>query len=435
MIEDQNFNHDSQGDDFELNADVEYQTWKKSAPYYYETLVSHLLEWPTLTCQFMPTSEEISEGGFMTQKIIIGTNSCENETNYLMIFNTRIPSSQAEQLSGQNNSSFSKSLEIGLKPEFTCFEIDKKIAHPGEVIKARCAYGASNLIATKAINGNVYLFDSSKLPSSPRDGEYYPQLILTGNTAQGFPLDWRNTKELQLISGDNDGNICLWDLEKSSIKCNSNSDATKDNINGIRNQKNIKVPYLMKFENNGKTVNEVKFHRIHSNIFSCASEDSTISFWDLRSGVDPFIKVIAHHSEVFSLDFSYSDEFLLLSGAADGLIKLWDIRKMVLPIHSFENHKDQVLRVEWNPLNESLFASSSDDKSVNIWDCSKIGNDKESENHLEGSPGLLFKHRGHKGRVDDICWNPAREFGILSADSSNLLQLWEMDDEIYYEDI
>ena len=32
----------------------EYKTWKKNAPFLYDTLLSNALEWPTLTTQWLP---------------------------------------------------------------------------------------------------------------------------------------------------------------------------------------------------------------------------------------------------------------------------------------------------------------------------------------------------------------------------------------------
>lgn len=32
----------------------EYKIWKKNAPFFYDTLYSHALTWPTLTCEWMP---------------------------------------------------------------------------------------------------------------------------------------------------------------------------------------------------------------------------------------------------------------------------------------------------------------------------------------------------------------------------------------------
>jgi histone-binding protein RBBP4 len=35
----------------------EYKIWKKNAPFFYDTLYSHALTWPTLTCEWMPTRD------------------------------------------------------------------------------------------------------------------------------------------------------------------------------------------------------------------------------------------------------------------------------------------------------------------------------------------------------------------------------------------
>lgn len=100
---------------------------------------------------------------------------------------------------------------------------------------------------------------------------------------------------------------------------------------------------MLKIDSNCKSVNDIKFHRKNTNYFASVSEDSMVSFWDLRKGKEPFIKLIAHPNEVFSIDFSFNDEFLFLTGAADGIIKLWDMRKMTNSIHDFEGHTDKVL--------------------------------------------------------------------------------------------
>ena len=36
----------------------EYKIWKKNSPYFYDTLYSHALTWPTLTCEWMPNNDK-----------------------------------------------------------------------------------------------------------------------------------------------------------------------------------------------------------------------------------------------------------------------------------------------------------------------------------------------------------------------------------------
>lgn len=35
----------------------EYKVWKKNAPYLYDLVVTHALEWPSLTVQWLPDIE------------------------------------------------------------------------------------------------------------------------------------------------------------------------------------------------------------------------------------------------------------------------------------------------------------------------------------------------------------------------------------------
>lgn len=422
-------------EDIEGNSDEDYQIWKKNAPLLYDTLVSHLLEWPSLTVQYLPTIDDTDNFNFMTQKLIIGTNAEPEEQNYLMILKCRIPNMKGKTELDKQDFSISRPSESLLKAGFNCIEIETKIAHPGEINRARCAYGAYNLIATKSVNGNVLLFDYTKHPPNPKDIDYCPQMILAGHEAQGFALDWKYSKELQLISGDNDGVICFWDLEKAyADRLSDQADPAYRN-HDISEPKDLKLMCHRKFENEKNAINEIKFHRINTSIFAHASEDGCLVFRDLRTEGQPFAMTEAHSEEAFTLDFGYKDEFLLLSGGSDGLVKLWDMRNLSKSVHYFERHNGKVLRVEWNPNNEALFASSGDDKCVNIWDCARIGNDVVTEDHPDGPPELLFKHKGHQDQVEDICWNPNNPLGIASTDAAGFLQVWEMDDDIYYDDL
>lgn len=41
----------------EKTINEEYKIWKKNAPYLYDLVVTHALEWPTLTVQWFPDVE------------------------------------------------------------------------------------------------------------------------------------------------------------------------------------------------------------------------------------------------------------------------------------------------------------------------------------------------------------------------------------------
>jgi histone-binding protein RBBP4 len=62
-----------------------YKSWKKNSPLLYDTLVTHVLDWPTLTTQFLPINQADSDGFFDTFKLVLGTQTDGVIPNYLMI--------------------------------------------------------------------------------------------------------------------------------------------------------------------------------------------------------------------------------------------------------------------------------------------------------------------------------------------------------------
>lgn len=69
------------------------------------------------------------------------------------------------------------------------------------------------IIATKTISAEVYVFDYSKHPSKPPlDGACSPDLRLRGHSTEGYGLSWSKFKQGHLLSGSDDAQICLWDI-------------------------------------------------------------------------------------------------------------------------------------------------------------------------------------------------------------------------------
>jgi len=69
------------------------------------------------------------------------------------------------------------------------------------------------IIATKTVSAEVYVFDYSKHPSKPpQDGGCNPDLRLRGHNTEGYGLSWSPFKHGHLLSGSDDAQICLWDI-------------------------------------------------------------------------------------------------------------------------------------------------------------------------------------------------------------------------------
>lgn len=74
----------------------EYKIWKKNTPFLYDLVITHALEWPSLTVEWLPDREEPPGKDYSVQKMILGTHTSENEPNYLMLAQVQLPLDDSE---------------------------------------------------------------------------------------------------------------------------------------------------------------------------------------------------------------------------------------------------------------------------------------------------------------------------------------------------
>ena len=63
----------------------EYKIWKKNAPFQYDLVITHNLEWPSSTIQWLPIFEVGEDPDYKVHKLVLGTHSNMSEPNYMMI--------------------------------------------------------------------------------------------------------------------------------------------------------------------------------------------------------------------------------------------------------------------------------------------------------------------------------------------------------------
>ena len=68
----------------------EYKIWKKNTPFLYDLVVTHALEWPSLTVQWLPDRVGPPGKDYSVQKLILGTHTSEGEQNYLMLAEVQV---------------------------------------------------------------------------------------------------------------------------------------------------------------------------------------------------------------------------------------------------------------------------------------------------------------------------------------------------------
>jgi histone-binding protein RBBP4 len=147
----------------------------------------------------------------------------------------------------------------------------------------------------------------------------------------------------------------------------------------------------------------------------------------------PHSSIEAHMQEIMSVDCSPFDPNLLVTGSADRSVAVWDIRNIKCKLFSLRHHKEEVNQVKFSPMHGNLLASSSADRRVNIWDLSRIDKPQSEEDKKDGPPELLFVHGGHTAKVSDISWNHNERLMMASCAEDNIVQIWQIAYEIYYD--
>jgi histone-binding protein RBBP4 len=148
----------------------------------------------------------------------------------------------------------------------------------------------------------------------------------------------------------------------------------------------------------------------------------------------PSHSIQAHDAEVNCLSFNPFSEFLLATGSADQTVALWDLRNLKQKVHSFEGHREQIFSVSWAPFVETVMASCSADRRINVWDLQKIGAEQAPEDAADGPPELLFVHGGHTDKISDFSWNPNDDWVVASVADNNVLQIWQIAENIYSDE-
>lgn len=463
----------------------EYKIWKKNTPYLYDFVMTHGLEWPSLTIQWLPTVKTLNEGSKVgavggasksvaeQHEFLAGTHTT-GEMNYLMVGSVNLPREDAVidnrtgkeehwnedeaklvEAEGDEEGPHSKKQktenaatssttattvannyneeknELGGHSSTSAglvgkIEIRMKIPHDGEVNRARYMPQNHFVVATRGPSPEIYVWDLSKHSSFPAEGATpSPQVICRGHTGEGYGLAWCGVGEEKgrgkLVTGSEDRTVRIWDVNA----------ALKEGKNGSV------VHPMATLEYHTDTVEDVDWHNRDINMVGSCGDDQMICLWDVREGnwkKPVHVVEKAHDGDVNSLEFHPTNEFLVASGGSDKVVKLWDMRNLKSPLQTFSGHTDQVYSVHWSPFNESILASCSADRRIALWDLSRIGAEQSPEDAEDGPPELLFLHGGHTSKVSDFAWNENYEWCLASISEDNVLQVWSPAEDVYCEE-
>jgi hypothetical protein len=93
-------------EDNERMINEEYKIWKKNSPFLYDMVMTHALEWPSLTVQWLPEVQRYNyfaiefvinitvirpaDRDVSIHKLLLGTHTSSSDPNYLMVADVRL---------------------------------------------------------------------------------------------------------------------------------------------------------------------------------------------------------------------------------------------------------------------------------------------------------------------------------------------------------
>ena len=256
----------------------------------------------------------------------------------------------------------------------------------------------------------MYLSTTAAPVKPPADGGCNPDIRLKGHKTEGYGLSWSPFEAGHLLSGSDDAQICLWDVQGPLGKGERTVDA-----------KAIYTGHL-------GVVEDVAWHCQLPHMFGSVGDDKSLKLWDTRKAPDAAClnSVEAHQAEVNCLAFNPFNEYVLATGSADKTVALFDLRKLDNRLHTFASHTEEVFQIGWSPKHETVLASCGADRRLMCWDLSRIGDEQTPEDAEDGPPELLFIHGGHTSKISDFAWNANDDWVVASVAEDNILQIWQM---------
>merc|ERR1719348_1374472 len=130
----------------ELNIDQRYSIWKKNTPCLYDMILTHSLEWPSLSVEFFREIKE--EKTCNIHKVLFGTHTSETEQEYILIGEIKLPNNTDEISYDASTGEYGGYDKV--KGNYGRVQIKMKINHDKEVNKTRVMPQNPNIIASQS---------------------------------------------------------------------------------------------------------------------------------------------------------------------------------------------------------------------------------------------------------------------------------------------
>jgi len=155
------------------------------------------------------------------------------------------------------------------------------------------------------------------------------------------------------------------------------------------------------------SVEDVQWSATEEALLVSCSVDRSIRLWDTRARpADACVHTVAnaHDKDINVLSWNKFDP-LLVTGSDDAVLKIWSLKTIQYnePVARFKHHKGPITSVEWNPNESTTLMASGEDDQTTIWDLAMEA-EPGQEDLPDVPPQLLFVHMGQK-EIKEVHWH------------------------------
>eukprot|EP00924_Labyrinthula_sp_SR-Ha-C_P006210 snap_masked-scaffold_63-processed-gene-0.36-mRNA-1 protein AED:1.00 eAED:1.00 QI:0/0/0/0/1/1/2/0/371 len=253
--------------------------------------------------------------------------------------------------------------------------------------------------------GNINL-----ISSNTEKGKYKVMKKLKHHKSIALGLEFCPLNEIILASLDQEGKICIWNVETQNLPTTELQfqQTDKGKINGHYSNINSK--------------NNLGWSLFEADLFGACSDRSCFQLYDLRMKEQAKTINFTERQESFNdfccICFSPVKKEKIIIGTGSGKILSIDKRNPDKVFQTFDHHLGSVTKISFKE-KSSWFASSSRDRTVCLW----------NSNAKTGEPKFL--HSGHSHEVLDVNWmNTKKTIEIVSSDSNSVVQYYSVKKEV-----
>lgn len=157
------------------------------------------------------------------------------------------------------------------------------------------------------------------------------------------------------------------------------------------------------------SVEDVQWSNTEESLLVSVGTDRSIRLWDIRAPANQacVCKVEnAHESDINVVSWNKHDP-LIVTGGDDALVKVWSLKNIQYgqAVARFKHHKSPISSVEWHPEDSTTFMASGEDNQITFWDLA-METETGADEDIEGvPPQLLFVHMGLE-EIKEVHWHP-----------------------------